>query len=104
MGQYPLNHGKSPLLLTINSTGVGKCATCVEKPVNMTNWSFLEIQGMSGEMTATTPPPTCSPTGSPCLAGLGVTLNQDFALFLHIFYRAVPPPGWHFATDGDPPL
>lgn len=103
MGIYPLNMGKSPLLLAVDTEGVGHCATCVEAPLNMTAWAELQVTGMAGEMSSTTPPPTCSPTGSPCLTGVGVVVNQQFDIFLHIFYRTTPPDGWRFSTDGEPP-
>jgi hypothetical protein len=33
-----------------------------------------------------------------------VVLNQKFDFFLHSFYRTVPPDGWRFTRDGDPPV
>lgn len=105
MGIYPLNMGKSPLLLAIDSDGVGHCFSCVETPFNMSAWARLQVTAMAGEMDATTPPTTvCSPTGQPCLTGYGVVLNQQFEVFLHFFYRTVPPEGWRFTNDGEPPL
>ncbi|MHB1261857.1 MAG: carboxypeptidase-like regulatory domain-containing protein [Thermoplasmatota archaeon] len=104
MGQYPLNLGPSPVLLTINETGVGTCSTCIEEPLNMTLWDQLWVFVMAGDLSTTRPPETCSPTGSPCLAGTGVVLEQRFQVFVHLFYRTTPPVGWQFSRDGAPPL
>lgn len=104
IGQYPLNLGPSPVLLTINETGAGTCATCVEEPLNMTLWDQLWVYVMAGDLSATRPPETCSPTGSPCLAGTGVVLEQRFQVFVHLFHRTTPPTGWQFSVDGAPPL
>lgn len=102
MGIYPLNQGPSPVVLAVDGDGVGHCHTCVEEPLNHTRWQEMDIAVRSGELSATTPPPTCSPTGSPCLAGVGATVNQKFQLFVHILYRATPPPDWLFSRDGPP--
>lgn len=104
MGIYPLNMGPSPVLLAVNGTGHGLCHTCVEAPVNMTRWSVLQVDVRSGDLKATRPPETCAPTPSntPCLAGVGVTLNQKFQLFVHVFYLAGPEAGWQFSVHGPP--
>lgn len=103
MGQYPLNLGPSPLLLMIDGAGVGTCATCTEDPLNMTLWDQLWVYVSAGDLSTARPPPACSPTGSPCLAGAGVVIEQRFQVFLHLFYRSTPPEGWRFTSDGDPP-
>jgi hypothetical protein len=102
MGIYPLNLGPSPLLLAIDSDGAGHCATCVEDPLNMTQWEEAWFSAMAGDLSATRPPETCSPLGSPCLAGAGVVLEQRFQLFVHVFHRATPAEGWRFTSDGPP--
>jgi hypothetical protein len=40
--------------------------------------------------------------GGFCLFDTGVTLEQDFTLYTHIFYGFVPNPGYRFTADGDP--
>lgn len=102
MGIYPLNQGPSPVVLAVDQDGVGHCHTCVEAPLNHTRWQDMDIAVRSGDLSATTPPETCSPTGSPCLAGVGATVNQKFQAFVHILYRATPPPDWLFSRDGPP--
>lgn len=104
MGIYPLNMGVSPLLMTIDSAGVGTCATCVERPLPMGNWTGVRLSAMAGELASTTPPDVCSPTGSPCLTGYGAAFEQRFTFYQHVFYRGGPPDGWRFTSDGAPPL
>lgn len=54
-----------------------------------------------------TEPPACLPdtpvTNPVCPWGVGVQLNQQFTLFVHVFYNMLPPEGWTFGTAGDPP-
>jgi hypothetical protein len=104
MGNYPLNLGPSPLLLTVDGTGLGACATCVEPPLNMTAWEELWVTAFPGDLSAARPPEVCSPTGNPCTAGAGLVLEQRFDFFVHLFYRTTPPDGWRFSSDGPPPL
>ena len=30
-------------------------------------------------------------------------VNQPFEAFFHVFYGCVPPEGWLFTVDGEPP-
>src|SRR5688572_10456081 len=39
---------------------------------------------------------------NPCSFGFGVTLNQDFTSYMHMFYNWVPDEGWRFTVDGPP--
>jgi hypothetical protein len=34
--------------------------------------------------------------------GIGVTIQQDFTMYIHSLYSFVPAPGWRFTVDGDP--
>ncbi len=34
--------------------------------------------------------------------GCGMTLNQKYDVFAHVFYNWVPTEGWRFTADGDP--
>ncbi|MEA3137487.1 MAG: Carboxypeptidase regulatory-like domain [Thermoplasmata archaeon] len=104
MGAYPLNLGASPVLLSVDGDGVGSCATCIEEPLNTTLWDQLWVFVSAGDLSAARPPEACSPTGSPCVAGVGVILEQRFQTFVHVFYRATPPTGWRFSSDGSPPV
>ncbi|MGB0652959.1 MAG: carboxypeptidase-like regulatory domain-containing protein [Thermoplasmatota archaeon] len=35
---------------------------------------------------------------------VGVTVQQEFTIFVHAFYAYTPPEGWRFTADGDPPV
>ena len=34
--------------------------------------------------------------------GFGITLDQSFEMFIHVFYNMTPPEGWWFINDGTP--
>lgn len=36
--------------------------------------------------------------------GVGLAVSQPYRLITHMFYGFLPPDGWRFTTDGDPPL
>jgi len=47
------------------------------------------------------PHPACQlPTGG---FGCGVTINQEVEAFIHDFYNHLPPEGWRYTSQGDPP-
>lgn len=35
--------------------------------------------------------------------GVGATIQQEFTVYTHVFYRFSPEPGWRFTADGDHP-
>jgi hypothetical protein len=75
--------GQSPLLLTLNSTAIqeGKLGPKV----------VLDIAIFAGQ--------------EPVAAdrGVGVVANQSYRLITHMFYGYLPPEGWRFSSDGEPP-
>ena len=77
---------------------------CFETLGNTTN---LRLRTFSGSIDGTFPPTAngCYPPipgviGSLCM-GVGVTIEQDFTVFNHLFYGFKPPEGWQFSVDGD---
>lgn len=42
----------------------------------------------------------CAPDG-PC-GGIGITWEQEFTVYTHLFYRFTPPEDWVFSRDGVP--
>lgn len=75
--------GPSPLLLQLNSTIIaeGKLGPKV----------YLDLAVFAGQE------PVAAERGA------GVLLNQPYRLATHMFYGYLPPEGWRFTVDGDPP-
>jgi hypothetical protein len=44
----------------------------------------------------------CDPVSGGCFWDTGMTLEQDFTIYSHVFYGFVPPPGYRFSSDGEP--
>lgn len=38
-----------------------------------------------------------------CMRGAGVTIQQDFTVYTHVFYGYAPPAGWLFHETGAVP-
>jgi hypothetical protein len=76
-------NGESPLLLILNSTAIqeGKLGPKV----------LLDIAIFAGQ--------------EPVAAdrGVGIAASQSYRLITHMFYGYLPPDGWRFSSDGDPP-
>ncbi len=96
--------GESPLVLRANETvlqtiGFGG------------NNTDLYVRVFTDDNDATRPPQDtiCWPDvpgviGAGCLnSGDGVTLEQSFTIYTHVFYGYLPPEGWTFIESGSPP-
>ncbi len=90
--------GLSPLLIKadqerINNSRFG--GTLVQRVFN------YEIPGSAP------PVPVCGVPnpihgGTMCVKGVGLTLQQPFSIYTHVFYRTVPAEDWQFSVDGSP--
>ncbi|HUR64275.1 MAG TPA: carboxypeptidase-like regulatory domain-containing protein [Candidatus Thermoplasmatota archaeon] len=93
--------GTSPLLLTANQTAIAQ--------IGMGNSTDTYIRVFNTYNDATAPPPgTCAPeapqpVGKRCPRGVGLTLEQEFTIYTHLFYGFQPPEGYRFSADGSPP-
>ena len=85
--------GPSPLLLQANQTLLEENEVGTEQPLRTI--IFTAHNG------ATEPP--CLPEVG-CAWGVGVQLNQKFTVYIHVFHNMLPPEGWLFTVDGDPPV
>ncbi|HUR64280.1 MAG TPA: carboxypeptidase regulatory-like domain-containing protein [Candidatus Thermoplasmatota archaeon] len=102
-GSYDKNlpnqpRGKSPLLYTANASVIAKF------DIGRNNTGLAPAVfpgGIEGTGDQVCPPATPA-TRSFCMFDTGVTLEQDFTLYTHIFYGFTPPEGYRFTTDGEP--
>ncbi len=94
--------GESPLILSAGNE------TITAAGMHTAKW--MQQRVFNYEVPATTPPvPVCgipNPVhgGTMCAKGLGLTTDQKFQIFTHVFYRFTPEEGWTFIEDGSPPL
>lgn len=75
--------GTSPLLLVLNSTTIAEHRLGPDV--------FLDMAIFSGQE------PVADGRGA------GVVLSQSYRLVTHMFYGFLPPEGWRFTADGEPP-
>jgi hypothetical protein len=95
--------GVSPLLLTADQT--------VIDTIGLGNGTGLYIRVFNDDLEATDPGVRqCTPIPDPVLgatwctgAGVGVTLEQKFNHYTHVFYGYAPPEGWRFTETPDVP-
>lgn len=80
--------GPSPLILAANQTLFEENEVGAGQP--------LRTIVFTAHNSATEPP-----AGG--LWGVGVQVNQAFNLYIHVFYNMLPPEGWTFGNDGNPP-
>lgn len=89
--------GPSPLVLRANESLLTENEVGAGQP--------LRTVVFTAHNSATEPP--CVPEEVPqvggCYWGVGMQLNQQFKLYVHVFYNMLPPEGWTFGADGDPP-
>jgi hypothetical protein len=95
--------GTSPLLLTANQT--------VIDTIGLGNGTGLYIRVFNDDLETTDPGVReCTPIPDPVLgatwctgAGVGVTLEQKFTHYTHVFYGYTPSEGWRFTETPDVP-
>jgi hypothetical protein len=75
--------GPSPLLMTINSS--------VILEYRLGPGVLLDFSIFAGEEP------------NPAGRGAGLALSQSYRLVTHMFYGYLPPEGWRFTADGEPP-
>lgn len=95
-GSYHNNtSGVSPIFVTINQTRIDAWSVGETCPV------FFSV--FSGAITGTPCFDDVDPTGR--LPGwcVGFTLQQKLTMFFHTFHGYLPPSGWRFSEQGDPP-
>jgi hypothetical protein len=75
--------GTSPLLLAINASAIAEYRLGPDV--------FLDMAVFSGQ--------------EPLAAdrGFGLVVSQSYRLVTHMFYGYLPPEGWRFTADGEPP-
>jgi hypothetical protein len=76
-------NGPSPLLLVLNSTVIAEGKLGPKVSLDMAIFAGQE------EVAAG--------------RGYGVAVNQQYRLITHMFYGYLPPEGWRFSNDGEPP-
>lgn len=75
--------GPSPLLMTVNSS--------VILEYKLGPGVLLDFSVFAGEEP------------NPAGRGAGLALSQSYRLVTHMFYGFLPPEGWRFTADGEPP-
>ena len=85
--------GISPLLAQVNTTTIHKYDIG-------RNGTGLAPAVFAGGVPGTGDQ-VCVP-GQFCLFDTGVTLEQDFTMYTHIWYGFTPPAGYRFTNDGEP--
>ena len=93
-------NGVSPLVLKADNETIPAAGMHTSK--------FLQQRVFNMEHEATTPPvPVCdipNPVhgGTMCAKGVGLTIDQKFQVFTHVFHKFVPDEDWLFIEDGSP--
>ncbi|MCA1812166.1 MAG: carboxypeptidase-like regulatory domain-containing protein [Halobacteriales archaeon] len=90
--------GESPLLAVVNTTtikeyDIGRNGTGLA-PAVFTGG----VEGTGSQVCA----PDTPATNPFCAFDTGVTLEQDFTMYTHVFYGFLPPEGYRFSNDGEP--
>ncbi len=81
------SRGTSPVLLTANAT---MSQTLFDEEAGE-----LYIRVFTDDVDATAVPGY--------LSGSGITFEQSFTIYTHVFYGYQPPEGWRFSVDGEAP-
>ena len=93
-------NGQSPLVLKADNATITAAGMHTSK--------YMQQRVFNMEHEATTPPvPVCdipNPVhgGTMCAKGLGLTLDQKFQVFTHVFHKFVPEESWLFIESGSP--
>ncbi len=91
LDNYAIAVGGSPLVIQANQT--------LMESKHVGTETGLYIRVFAGSTDGTTPP-ACPP--GPC-EGASVVVNQSFTVYTVLFYNMMPPDGWQFSRDGEPP-
>lgn len=86
-GFFNRTEGPSPIYATLNATQIE------DGPLDQECGIYFSLFSGHNE-----PLPRQPVTGW----GIGVTLQQRFAMYGHAFYDFLPPAGWRFSVDGSP--
>lgn len=97
LANYVNVHGKSPV--------IGHADKTLAESVNLGNGTDLWIRVFNEPINGTRPsdpvnndPCVDRPVLGGCATGLGVTVEQAFTVYTHVFYGYAPPAGWTFGT------
>lgn len=98
--------GPSPLWCRVNHTLVERSGSGhAGQPIGNVGLGTGQAPGiamhLSADCAVCTPPetPTCQDA-----CGVGVLIDQEFSVFVHVFYGFEPAAGWLFVEDGAPPV
>lgn len=96
--------GPSPIVINTTYGDWGRYGDreCFETLGNTTD---IQLRVFSGSIDGTRPPINdgCYPLViTELCSGIGATIEQEFSVFTHAFYRFEPPEGWQFSVDGPP--
>lgn len=87
--------GESPIYATVNASMIAENKIGPDCPI------WMSIFSLGPVCSPETPPST------PVVGALshcpGFTLEQRFTMYMHAFHGYLPPTGWRFAVDGEPP-
>ncbi|MGB1586558.1 MAG: carboxypeptidase-like regulatory domain-containing protein [Thermoplasmatota archaeon] len=93
-------NGVSPLILQADNATIAAAG--------MDTSGFMQQRVFNMEHEATTPPvevcdiPNPVHGGTMCAKGFGLTVDQKFQVFTHVFHKFLPQDGWLFIEDGAP--
>lgn len=103
-GSFGWAQGPSPVLLATHADDLNQYG-------NSTEWRDLGTRNdlsprvFSGSIEGTRGPGGCYtvPSVVEYCGGVGFTVEQQFTVFTHVFYRYTPPEGWRFSEDSRVP-
>lgn len=104
-GSFGWVQGASPLLMVTHAGDLNQYGS-------NRSWEALGVHNditprvFSGSITGTRAPGGCytAPGVVEYCGGVGFTLEQEFTVFTHLFYRYAPPGDWRFTQDPSVPL
>lgn len=88
--KYSRADGESPLVIAMNSTKL------LEESADALDDGFVAEEGVCYRVF--------SYVAGESQGAAGLVAQQQFEAYFHAFYHMVPPEGWQFSVDGDPPM
>ena len=88
--KYSRADGESPLVIAMNQTKV------LEASADAEDEGFDPAEGICYR--------AFSYVASESQGTVGLVTQQQFNAYFHAFYNMLPPEGWQFSVDGDPPM
>ena len=87
--KYARADGPSPLVIRMNDTLI------LDESADALDDGFVPSDGICYR--------SFSYVAEESAGTLGLVTSQQFDAFFHAFYNMLPPEGWQFSVDGDPP-